>query len=107
MKKKIRKKQIAPVKGAIFAILSIVYCFLHVVGWKRISIGIISSLPASISNIKMNFEKTENSEKFPTGPTISSPGPILLRVAAMAVKFVVKSKPFKLNSKKEPTKTTT
>ena len=71
------------------------------------SIGMISSLPASISNIRMNLEKTENSEKFPAGPTISSPGPILLSVAAIAVKFVVKSKPFKLNNSNDPTKTTT
>ena len=71
------------------------------------SIGMISSLPASISNIRMNLEKTENSEKFPVGPTISRPGPILFSVAAIAVKFVVKSKPFKLNNSSDPTKTTT
>lgn len=83
------------------------YCFLQVAGWKIISIGMISSLPASISNIKMNLEKTENSEKFPAGPTISSPGPILFSVAAIAVKFVVKPKPFKLSNKSDPTKTST
>lgn len=69
--------------------------------------GMISSLPASMSNIRINFEKTEKSEKLPVGPTMSSPGPMLFNVAVIAVKFVVKSKPFKLNNKSEPTKTMT
>ena len=68
--------------------------------------GRISSLPASISNIRIYFEKTENCEKFPHGPTISSPGPILFKVAVTAVKFVVKSNPLRLISNIDMTKTT-
>ena len=36
--------------------------------------------------------KSENAEKFPAGPTISSPGPILLKVAITDVTVVVTSK---------------
>ena len=39
------------------------------------------------------FEKLEKIEKFCVGPTSSIPGPILLSVAAIAVKLVVKSYP--------------
>ena len=60
---------------------------------KRISIGNISSLPASISNISTAFEKALKPAKFPTGPTISSPGPILLKQATTADILVVTEKP--------------
>ena len=61
----------------------------------------ISKRPASISNIKTNFDNTEKSAKLPAGPTMLSPGPMLLRVAKMEVKFVAKSKPSREISKKE------
>lgn len=64
----------------------------HVYGLSNTSIGNNSKRPASISNIKTNFENTENIPKFPVGPTNSSPGPILFNVATTAVKFVIKSK---------------
>ena len=51
-----------------------------------------SKRPASISNISTYLENVEYMEKLQVGPTISSPGPILFRVAAIAVKLVVKSK---------------
>ena len=41
-----------------------------------------------MSKVRTNFERLENSEKFPVGPTLPSPGPILLKVAATAVKLV-------------------
>ena len=75
--------------------------FFHVLGKKRTSSGKSSSLPASISKDKTSFEKTENSLKFIAGPTALRPGPILLTVAATAVKFVVKSKLSTLISRTE------
>ena len=64
-------------------------------GWKRISRGNNSSLPASISNISRYFVKGVKWPKFWVGPTNYRPGPILLKVAATAVKFVIKSLPSK------------
>ena len=61
-------------------------------GQNKRSIGYNSSLPASISKVKTSFEKYEYILKFAIGPTLASPGPILLNVAAMAVKLVSKSK---------------
>ena len=54
--------------------------------------GNSSRRPANMSNINTYLENVEYMEKFWVGPTISSHGPMLLRVAAMAVKLVVKSK---------------
>ena len=47
-----------------------------------------------IENVKKNGDKAlyEYSEKLEVGPTPASPGPMLLSVAATAVKFVVKSR---------------
>lgn len=66
---------------------------LHAEGWKSISRGKSSNLPASISNMKTNFEKTEKFEKLPVGPTSARPGPMLLMVVSTAVKFVTRSLP--------------
>lgn len=66
---------------------------------KSISTGKSSSLPASISNIRTHLEKGLNRLKFWVGPTSSNPGPMLLKVAATAVKFVVKSYPSMLMAK--------
>ena len=52
--------------------------------------GKSSSLPANISKIRTNFVKGEKNAKLLVGPTSSSPGPILLIVAATAVKLVIK-----------------
>ena len=60
-------------------------------GAKRVIIGKSSSLPVSIAREKMNLLKGENDEKFPVGPTILSPGPILLNVAATDVNAVIMS----------------
>ena len=57
--------------------------------------GNSSSLPASISKIKIYLEKTEKCPKFWVGPASSNPGPMLLIVAATAVKFVIRSFPSK------------
>ena len=54
--------------------------------------GNSSRRPANMSNINTYLENVEYMEKFRVGPTSSNPGPMLLRVAAMAVKLVVKSK---------------
>jgi hypothetical protein len=62
-----------------------------VLGEKSSIIGKISSLPNSILNIITIFDRSEKPPKLPIGPTTSKPGPILLSVAATAVKFVVKS----------------
>ena len=78
--------------------LFVTYLF-HVAGEKSRSIGMISNLPANISNIITNFDKTEKSPKLPMGPTFPSPGPILLSVAATAVTLLVKSKLSKEMSK--------
>ena len=66
--------------------------FFQVLGKNKISKGNSSNLPASISKVKIILENPENAAKFCVGPTASSPGPILFRVAATAVKFVVKLK---------------
>lgn len=54
--------------------------------------GKISSRPMSISAVSTNLLKSENWEKLPTGPTISSPGPMLLRQEATALMVVVMEK---------------
>ncbi len=66
--------------------------FFQVPGESSSSMGKISSLPASISNMITNLDKTENELKLPIGPTSSNPGPILFKVAAIAVKLLVKSR---------------
>lgn len=76
--------------------------FFQVLGDNNSRIGKISSLPANILKIITNFDRLEKSPKFPMGPTISKPGPILFKVAAIAVKVEVKSKLSKLTINKEP-----
>ena len=73
----------------------------HALGWKRINSGKSSSLPANISSISIIFEKGLNPAKLPQGPTSSRPGPILLIVAATAVKHVIRSFPSKERKKSE------
>ena len=58
---------------------------------NKIRIGMISSLPANISNGSMILENIEKDAKLLTGPTRDKPGPILLTVAITAEKFVSKS----------------
>ena len=66
--------------------------FLPCILTNNISNGKISRRPASISKVRISFENQENMPKFPVGPTSSRPGPILLKVAATAVKFVIRLK---------------
>ena len=54
--------------------------------------GNISSLPISIANESTSLEKSEYPEKPPDGPTISNPGPTLLKQVTVAVKLVVNPK---------------
>ena len=67
--------------------------------------GKSSSLPASISKIRTTFEKGEKNPKFAVGPTDSSPGPMLLRQDATAVKLVAKLTEFNEIRIDENTKT--
>ena len=78
------------------------FYFLHffnesfqIAGWNKIRSGYNSNRPASISKISIHFENREKIPKFWVGPTSSNPGPMLLMVAATAVKFVIKSFPLK------------
>ena len=66
--------------------------FRQVLGRNKSSIGRISSLPASISKVRTILLKSEYALKLQVGPTAARPGPMLLKVAATAEKFVVKSK---------------
>ena len=68
------------------------------------SIGKSSSRPASISNINTYLEKFEKNEKFCEGPASDKPGPILLIVAATAVKLVTRSYSSKETRNSEPQK---
>ena len=60
---------------------------------NRIRIGKISSRPASISRIRITLENILYAPKLLIGPTASNPGPILLKHASTAEKFVVTEKP--------------
>lgn len=60
--------------------------------------------PASMSKIITSFAGFVKLPKFIMGPTCARPGPMLFKVAAMAVKFVTISKPSRLMSRKETTK---
>ena len=73
-------------------------------GANNSNIGKISSRPTSISNDNSSFEAGENAEKFPVGPTMPKPGPILLIHALKAVNVEIKSKPSSDNSKYDATK---
>ena len=55
--------------------------------------GKISNLPNSIAKDKVSFDRFENPEKFPLGPTIPNPGPIFRMQATTELKVVVKSNP--------------
>ena len=57
--------------------------------------GKISSLPASISIIIVSLDSTLKSAKLRMGPTAAIPGPILLKVANTADRFVSKLNPSK------------
>ena len=53
--------------------------------------GNISSLPSSIAKESRSFAGAEYAAKLAAGPTPPRPGPILLKQARIAVKFVSKS----------------
>jgi hypothetical protein len=73
-------------------------------GMKSNNIGNNSSLPASILKQSTSLERGEYAPKFLVGPTSERPGPMLLRVAATAVKFVSNPKLSKLIRIKEKAK---
>ena len=66
--------------------------------------GNISSLPRSIAKERSSFEKGEYAKKLDAGPTASRPGPILLKHAIVAVKFVSIENGSKARSKNIPAK---
>lgn len=80
------------VKHPFYIFSSAFYIFFQVDGENNNSIGNSSRRPASISNISTNLDKIEKPPKLQVGPTAPSPGPMLFKVAATAVKFDVKSK---------------
>ena len=87
--------------------LIVIFCVkssFQTAGWNNISSGNNSKRPASISNIITSLEKLLKNPKLQSGPTMESPGPILLIVAATAVKFVTRSCPSKDIAKTETTK---
>ena len=76
----------------------------HVNGTNSSSSGKISRRPASMSKIITSFAGFVKLPKFIMGPTCARPGPMLFKVAAMAVKFVTISKPSRLMRKKDAAK---
>jgi hypothetical protein len=60
-------------------------------GVKIRIMGNISSLPRSIAKESRSFAGAEYAAKLAAGPTAPRPGPILLKHARVAVKFVSKS----------------
>ena len=69
---------------------SVRHAFFQVDGIKAMRSGNISSLPISIARESTSLEKLEYAAKLPAGPTISNPGPTLLKQVAAAVKLVSK-----------------
>ena len=65
----------------LFFLFFLIFISFHVYGLINNNIGNNSSLPANISKIITILERFEYIEKFPVGPTILSPGPILFNVA--------------------------
>ena len=65
--------------------------FFQVAGLKSTSIGKSSRRPAIMLKVRTTFEKPEKPAKLDAGPTSLRPGPMLLIVAATAVKFVTMS----------------
>ena len=62
-------------------------------GESRKRSGKISRRPNSMSAESTNFEKSEKALKFPVGPTMPRPGPMLLKVQMTAEKVVSKPLP--------------
>ena len=63
--------------------------------------GKISNRPASISKLSSSLANGAKAEKFPVGPTMPKPGPMLLIQALSAVKVDSRSKPFRLSSSQD------
>jgi len=51
------------------------------------------SCPELVTDVTLGIDTPEKAEKLEVGPTISSPGPMLLKQEATAVKLVVREKP--------------
>ena len=71
------------------SVIKAIYLRFHVLILNIPRSGKISSRPASISKIRTNFENMLKPPKLQVGPTASSPGPMLLKQATTAEKFVV------------------
>lgn len=85
-----------------------VYCLRfrdHMPGTRSRMTGRSSRRPASIAKLNTSLEKFENPAKVDIGPTPARPGPILLSVAATAVKLVTRSLPSIVTSNRQTTKT--
>ena len=67
--------------------------------------GNSSSRPASISKISTHLLKSLKKLKLQVGPTWFRPGPMLLIVAATAVKLVTRSRPSKDSRKRDSANT--
>ena len=80
------------------------YSLIQVRGANRSSIGNSSRRPASMSNIRIYLLMGLKIPKLQVGPTLESPGPMLFKVAAIAVKFVVRSKLSMLMSSRDTEK---
>ena len=59
-----------------------------------------------MSNISISLEGIEKNAKFPAGPTMDRPGPMLLIDAITAVKVVTRSCPSNDKAKRETVNTT-
>lgn len=71
--------------------MSTIFCyFFNLKKPKRNIIGNNSNLPASISKIKVNLERSDKEEKLPTGPTTPNPGPTLLKQVTTDVNILIK-----------------
>src|SRR5699024_191805 len=73
-------------------------------GENRASMGNSSRRPASMSKLSSHLHQGEKSAKEPMGPTISRPGPTLLKQVATAVKVVMRSKPSNESATTDPAK---
>ena len=75
------------------ALQVMVQLFFQVVLEKSTAIGRISSRPANMSTIMTHLDSGLYAAKLQVGPTASKPGPMLLKVAMTAEKFVSMEKP--------------
>ena len=78
--------------------------FFQVLQENRSRTGNSSRRPAIISKVITIFDNPEKAPKLEAGPTTPRPGPMLFRVAATAVKLVIRSKLSREMISTDPTK---